>query len=151
MPMWRPHKATPASGGYTTASSALLHPLARGLAYNDPRHPTGQQAAKTFVTTFACPSTPIRPGDRDPAHGYAPFDYMFAAVSDIDAREGSPTYRQRTPASDPQYLSQVVAGMLSCDGIVCRKICALVRIPVLLGYKPVSIELRLGPHNGNEQ
>jgi hypothetical protein len=36
-------------------------------------------------------------------------------------------------------------------GIVCRKIWALARIPVLLGYRPVSIELRLGPHSGNVQ
>jgi prepilin-type N-terminal cleavage/methylation domain-containing protein len=110
------YNATPSGGVYATSSGALLHPLARGIAYNDPRHPSGQQAAKTFVKTFACPSTPVRPGDRDPAHRYGPFDYMFAAVSDIDARDGSPTFGMRTSTSDPQYLSQVVAGMLSCDG-----------------------------------
>jgi len=109
------YNATPATGGYATPSGALLHPLARGLAYNDPRHPSGQAAARTLVKTFVCPSTPLRPSDRDPAHGYGPFDYMFAAVSDIDARAGSGTYGMRTSTSDAQYLSQVVAGMLGCD------------------------------------
>jgi prepilin-type N-terminal cleavage/methylation domain-containing protein len=110
------YNATQSGIAYSTPTGALLHPLARGLAYNDPRHPTGQQAAKTFIKTFACPSTPIQPGSRDPLHRYGPFDYMFAAVSDIDARSGSATFKMRTSTGDAQYLSQVVAGMLSCDG-----------------------------------
>jgi prepilin-type N-terminal cleavage/methylation domain-containing protein len=109
------YNATPSGSGYTTGTGALLHPLARGLAYNDGRHPSGQRAAKTFVKTFACPSTPIQPTQRDPVHGYAPFDYMFAAISDIDARPGSATFGMRTSTSDANYLSQVVAGMLACD------------------------------------
>src|SRR5687767_5817965 len=64
------YSATPSGSGYATSTGALLHPLARGLAYNDGRHPSGQRAAKTFVKTFACPSTPIQPTQRDPVHGY---------------------------------------------------------------------------------
>lgn len=108
--------ATPASGVYTTSGGALLHPLARGLAYNDPRQPGGSQAAKTLVKTFVCPSTPVGPGARDPNTKYGPVDYMFAAVTDIDARQGSSTFKSRTSTSDPDYLSQVQPGMLSCDG-----------------------------------
>lgn len=107
--------ATAASGGYTTSGGALIHPRARGLAYNDPRHPSGQVAAKTLVKTFVCPSTPVAPGARDPNTKYGPVDYMFAAVTDIDGRPGSSTYRARTSTSDPEYFSQVQAGMLSCD------------------------------------
>ncbi len=109
------YSATPGAGFYNTPSGAQLHPLARGLAYNDPRHPTGVQAAKTPIKSFICPSTPLKPSDRDPASGYGPFDYMFAAVSDIDARPESGTYKSRTSTSDSQYLSQLQAGMLSCD------------------------------------
>jgi hypothetical protein len=43
-------------------------------------------------------------------------DYMFVASSDIDTRPGSATFGMRTPTSDPQYLTQVHLGMLTCDG-----------------------------------
>jgi hypothetical protein len=111
------YSASVQGGVWTTPSGAQLHPLAKGLAYNDPRHPTGQQAAKTLIKTYVCPSTPLKPGDRDPDAGYAPFDYMFAAISDIDARPESPTFKARTPTNNMvDYLSQVQAGMLTCDG-----------------------------------
>jgi prepilin-type N-terminal cleavage/methylation domain-containing protein/prepilin-type processing-associated H-X9-DG protein len=101
---------------WTTPSGAQLHLKAKGLAYNDPNHPTGQVAAKTIVKTFVCPSTPIAAAARDPVHRYGPWDYMFIALSDVDARTTSTTFRQRTvPAGSTAWLSQVVPGMLNCD------------------------------------
>jgi prepilin-type N-terminal cleavage/methylation domain-containing protein/prepilin-type processing-associated H-X9-DG protein len=109
------YSATPGAGFYNTPSGAQLHPQARGLAYNDPRQPSGQVAAKTIIKTFVCPSTPMKPGDRDPLYHYGPFDYMFAAVSDIDTRPESGTFKARTSTSDAMYLSMVQPGYLSCD------------------------------------
>jgi prepilin-type N-terminal cleavage/methylation domain-containing protein/prepilin-type processing-associated H-X9-DG protein len=103
--------------GYYRAGNALLHRDAKGLAYDDPNWPTGQVAAKTKVATFVCPSTPIAPAARDPVHGYGPWDYMFIALTDIDTRQGQPTFRARTvPTGSAAWLSQVVPGMLNCDG-----------------------------------
>jgi hypothetical protein len=86
------------------------------LAYNDPRHPNGQLAAKTSIKSFICPSVPLSGKARDPVHGYGTFDYMFIAITDVDTRPNSPTFRGRTPTSPlPDYLDQVQAGMLSCD------------------------------------
>ena len=107
--------ATPGVGFYQTSSGAQLNPQASGLAYNDPRQPSGQVAAKTVIKTFLCPSTPLKPGDRDPQYGYGPFDYMFAAISDIDTRAESGTFKARTSTGDAMYLSLVQAGFLSCD------------------------------------
>ena len=109
------YSATPSGGVYSTSTGALLHPLAKGLSYNDPRHPTGLVAAKTTIKTFICPSTPVPPGNRDPGTKYGPIDYMFAAVTDIDSRPGSATFKMRTPTSDAQYLDQLQPGMLSCE------------------------------------
>jgi prepilin-type N-terminal cleavage/methylation domain-containing protein/prepilin-type processing-associated H-X9-DG protein len=110
------YSATPSGSVYNTPSGAQLHPLARGLAYNDPRHPSGQQAAKTVLNTFLCPSTPLKAGSRDPIQKYGPFDYMFAAITDVDDRPGSGTFRGRTPTSNlTDYFTQVQSGFLSCD------------------------------------
>ena len=110
------YKATQKSGIWTTPSGAQLHRKAKGLAYNDPAHPSGQIAAKTVIETFICPTTPLAATARDPVHGYGPFDYMFIALSDVDERPSSPTFKQRTtPAGSPAWQSQVVAGMLTCD------------------------------------
>ena len=62
----------------------LVGPKSRGLAYNDPNHASGQVAAKTHISTFVCPSTPISPKDRDPVHGYGVWDYMIPASTDVD-------------------------------------------------------------------
>jgi prepilin-type N-terminal cleavage/methylation domain-containing protein len=105
-----------AANGYTTTTGARMHPKSRGLAYNDPDHPAGRAAASAKIKTFICPSSPLGIDARDPVHGLGSLDYMAIASSDIDARPGSPTFRMRTPTSDPQYLSQVVLGMLTCDG-----------------------------------
>ncbi len=105
-----------AAGIWTTASGALLHRKAKGLSYDDPAHPAGQLAAKTKIDTFLCPSTPV--GDRDPIYGYGGIDYMVFALSDVDANPSSATYGMRTPsAGSPAWLAQVVAPMLSCEGV----------------------------------
>jgi prepilin-type N-terminal cleavage/methylation domain-containing protein len=48
------YNASPQGGVYVTSVGALLHQDAVGLAYNDNRHPTGQQAAQTIIKTFVC-------------------------------------------------------------------------------------------------
>jgi len=104
------------AGNYTTASGGLLHKKAKGRSYDDPAFPSGQVAAKTKIETFLCPSTPV--GDRDPVHGYGGVDYMVFALSDVDTAPGSATYGMRTPsAGSAAWLAQVVAPMLSCDGV----------------------------------
>lgn len=110
------YSATGSGGSRQTPSGALLHPNARGLAYNDPRHPSGQVAAKTTVKTFLCPTSPVSGGGRDPVHGYGAVDYMAVAISDIDERPNSSTYKARTSTADAQYLSQVRQGILTCEG-----------------------------------
>ena len=105
-----------AQGNFTTASGGLLHKKAKGRAYDDPAFPSGQLAAKTKIDSFICPSTPV--GDRDPVHGYGGCDYMVFALSDVDTAPGSATYGMRTPsAGSAAWLAQVVAPMLSCEGV----------------------------------
>ena len=110
------YNATLTSGIWTTPNGAQLHPKAVGRGYNDPNHPTGQQAAKTIIKTYLCPSTPVSAQGRDPVHGYGAFDYMFVAITDVDDRPGSSTYKARTSTGDPEYGRQQKQGMLSCDG-----------------------------------
>ena len=116
------HVASPAAFGATAtaagwnANGALLHANATGRPYNDPANPRWQQAAKTQITTFVCASTPLKPSARDPQHKYGGWDYMFVALTDVDERTGT-TFKQRTvPAGSAAWLSQVVPGMLTCDG-----------------------------------
>ena len=104
------------NNGVWSVGAALIHRDSKGRAYNDPAHPSGQVAAKSKIPGFICPSAPIDGSSRDPVHGYGGFDYMFIAVSDVDTRVGSATFGARTPTSDPAYLSQVVGGMLNCEG-----------------------------------
>ena len=109
--------AATGSGSILIANgTAQLHPKALGRSYDDTGFPSGQVAAKAKITTFICPSAPISNEARDPTHSLGGFDYMFVAVSDVDTRTGSPTFGMRTPTSDTAYLSQVVGGMLNCDG-----------------------------------
>jgi prepilin-type N-terminal cleavage/methylation domain-containing protein/prepilin-type processing-associated H-X9-DG protein len=103
--------------GYVTSSGAVLHKSAKGLAYDDPAWPQGQVAAKTAISTFVCPTVPVAPKARDPIHGYGAWDYMFIALTDVDLRTSSPTFKQRTtPTGSAAWVSQVVGGMLNCDG-----------------------------------
>ena len=100
---------------FLTPTGAQLHRTARGYAYNDSNWPSGSEAAKTKISTYVCPSTPIADAARDPVGKYGCVDYMVAAITDIDERPASATYRMRTPTSDPAYLSQVRQGMLGCE------------------------------------
>ena len=106
------------TGSFLLANgSARLHFEAKGIAYDDTSHPGGQIAAKAKIATFICPSTPIGISERDPVHGLGGIDYMFVALSDVDADPSSPTYLKRTPRTPlSRWTSQVVAGMLSCNG-----------------------------------
>lgn len=109
------YNAVPSGIGFLTPTNALLHKDSKGKSYDDPSHPSGQIAAKTKISAFLCPSSPV--GNPDPVHGYGGFDYMFITLSDIDSRVGSPTYGMRTPITSlPIWTSQVVQGMLTCDG-----------------------------------
>lgn len=111
------YSATPSGTGYRTSTGCLLHADAKGRNYDDPAHPSGQIAAKTAIDSFLCPSTPIDNASRDPIHGYGGVDYMVFALSDVDSREGSATYGERTPNNDIEvWKSQVVAPFLNCDG-----------------------------------
>jgi prepilin-type N-terminal cleavage/methylation domain-containing protein len=111
------YAATPSGEAFKTPSGCLLHRDAKGRNYDDPAHPGGQLAAKTKVATFVCPTTPLANEQRDAAHGYGGIDYMVVALSDVDARVGSPTYGMRTPNSgSEEWQAQVVAPMLNCDG-----------------------------------
>jgi prepilin-type N-terminal cleavage/methylation domain-containing protein/prepilin-type processing-associated H-X9-DG protein len=109
--------ATASGDAFKTGTGCLLHRNSKGRNYDDPAHPSGQLAAKSPIETFICPSVPITAPERDPVHSYGGIDYMVIALSDVDARAGSPTYGMRTtPSGSPEWLSQVVAPMLDCEG-----------------------------------
>jgi len=109
--------ATPDPSGHllVSATGCLLHRSAKGRAYDDPTHPSGQVAARTAIPTYVCPSTPLDTGTRDPINRLGGFDYMFVDLSDVDTRPGSPTYGARTPGNDPQINEMRISGMLDCE------------------------------------
>ncbi len=90
---------------YSLPSGALIHEKSVGKAYDDPSHPTGQQAAKTTIKAFICPSTPIPASGRDPVHGYGGWDYMVPAISDV-----KDSTKERGGNADK------VRGLLDCNG-----------------------------------
>jgi prepilin-type N-terminal cleavage/methylation domain-containing protein/prepilin-type processing-associated H-X9-DG protein len=94
---------------WTTSSGARLHMRSTGRAYNDPAVPTAQQAARVQISTFLCPTTPIRGAARDPQHGYGGIDYMAIAISDIFETGSARGTRDTSGASTRN-------GFLSCDG-----------------------------------
>lgn len=108
--------ASPSGTNFVTPSGCLIHRNAKGKAFDDPTHPSGQLAAQTQISTFVCPSTPLEAGSRDPVNRLGGIDYMFIDLSDIDHRPGSPTYGTRTPGNDPQLAEMRVQGMLDCEG-----------------------------------
>lgn len=111
------YSATASGTGFLTPTGCLLHRNAKGRNYDDPAFPAGQQAAKASIPAFICPSTPLDNAGRDPVHRYGGIDYMFVALSDVDSRPGSATFGMRTPsAGSAAWLSQVVGGMLNCEG-----------------------------------
>ena len=104
------------SNNYVTSTGCVLHRSARGLAYDDPNHPTGQVAAKTKIPTFVCPSTPIIGSERDPA-SYGSFDYMFIDLTDIMDDRLNSLFGQRTvPTGSVLWTQQVKRGMLLPEG-----------------------------------
>jgi len=108
--------ASPSGTNFLTPSGCLIHRLAKGKAFDDPTHPSGQLAAQTQIPTYVCPSTPLDAGTRDPVNRLGGIDYMFIDLSDVDHRVGSPTYGTRTPGTDPQIAAIRVPGMLDCEG-----------------------------------
>jgi len=99
--------------GWLTSTGCLLHPTARGRNYDDPLHPTSQIAAKTQISTFVCPTTPLSGASRDPAHGYGGNDYMFIDLTDIVENPTSANFGAR--ASTAERPTEVRSGMLSCN------------------------------------
>jgi prepilin-type N-terminal cleavage/methylation domain-containing protein len=112
------HESPPSAFGATfnamsntwTSNGAILHVNAKGRPYNDPGHPKGQVAAKSKITSFICPSSPL--GKVRDTDGYGGWDYMFIAISDIN----DATRERTTPSGSAAWLAQVVQGMLNCDG-----------------------------------
>lgn len=99
---------------WQTSTGCLLHSRAKGRNYDDPMHPNGQIAAKTNISTFVCPSTPISTSDRDTAGGYGCNDYMFVDLTDIVENPNSPNFGARASVAERQ--AEVRAGMLSAEG-----------------------------------
>ncbi len=98
--------ASLAETGYPGTAGALLHPRSIGYAYDDIRWPGGQQAARTKIKIYICPSAPN--GDvRDPVTQLGGFDYMFPTQTDIDDVSG---VRSSTPTGGKHL------GMLTCEG-----------------------------------
>ena len=62
-------------------------------AYNDPRAPGNQVAAKTTIKTFLCPSNPF---DRNDPEGYGLVDFMPTVYTDIHPRTGIRDRASRT-------------------------------------------------------
>jgi prepilin-type N-terminal cleavage/methylation domain-containing protein/prepilin-type processing-associated H-X9-DG protein len=109
------YNATFNGTNWLTPTGCLLHPKSKGLAYDDPNHPNGQIAAKTTISTFICPTTPLSGASRDP-QGYGAWDYMFIDITDIMEDVSSTLYGERTqPAGSALWRSQVRNGMLTCD------------------------------------
>ena len=105
--------ANMATAGYTTAA---LNPRSLGRVYNDAGHPATVAAAKTQISAFICPSTPIDTGARAP-DGFGVWDYMFIAVTDIE--DGSIAGGTDPVGTRPTVASRRIAmtqqGFLSCD------------------------------------
>jgi len=108
--------ATLTNGAYVTAGGAIIHPKAKGLSYDDPNWPNGPVAAKTKISSYVCPTTPIGGNARDP-QGYGFWDYMFIDLTDIMEVTTDPLFGERTqPTGTAIWKAQVRAGMTNCDG-----------------------------------
>ncbi len=100
-----------AAGRYNMAT---VHPRARGAVYHDPLYPNTVRAAKTNITSFVCPSTPINGGTRSP-DGYGAWDYMFISVSDVEEESGQATPPGTRPTNNARRVQMTRQGCLSCD------------------------------------
>lgn len=99
-----------------TATGCLLHKNAKGRAYDDPGHPSGQVAARAQIAAYVCPTTPVSGAGRDPVHGYGGWDYMFIDLTDINEDSTSPQFGARTtPSGSAAWTAQAKQGMLTCD------------------------------------
>jgi prepilin-type N-terminal cleavage/methylation domain-containing protein/prepilin-type processing-associated H-X9-DG protein len=101
---------------YTTTA---MHPNSIGAVYNDANFPDTVAAAKTFIPTFLCPSTPTDPGARA-TDGYGVWDYMFISVSDVEDGDPNPNAYTLTPVgtrptNSSRRLEMQKHGALSCD------------------------------------
>jgi prepilin-type N-terminal cleavage/methylation domain-containing protein/prepilin-type processing-associated H-X9-DG protein len=105
--------ANMAAAGYNTSQ---LHPKSIGRIYNDAASATTIAAAKTQITVFVCPSTPVDFGTRSP-DGYGAWDYMFIAVSDLeDGSAGATSPIGTRPTTSARRIQMTVQGMLTCEG-----------------------------------
>jgi prepilin-type N-terminal cleavage/methylation domain-containing protein/prepilin-type processing-associated H-X9-DG protein len=101
---------------YTTTA---LHPNSTGAVYNDANFPDTVAAAKTFIPTFLCPSTPVDHGARS-TDGYGVWDYMFISVSDVEDGDPNPNGHTLTPVGtrptvSARRLEMQKHGALSCE------------------------------------
>ncbi|MBA4191907.1 MAG: hypothetical protein C0467_28340 [Planctomycetaceae bacterium] len=92
----------------STTGYTGMHIKAAGYAYDDNRWPSGQDAAKTKIKTYICPSAPIANEARDPVTQLGGFDYMFPTQTDIDDVTGE---RNNTAPAGGKH-----SGCLTCDG-----------------------------------
>jgi len=89
----------------------FVHPLSKGLDYDDPAYPSGWVAAQTQIKTFVCPTTPISGSARSGGENLGGIDYMHAVVSDID--EGT---RARVVGTGSASYRGRFFGMLTAEG-----------------------------------
>ncbi|WP_439622419.1 DUF1559 family PulG-like putative transporter [Gemmata sp.] len=97
--------------GTGSTGYASMHPKSLGYAYDDSAWPSGQEAAKTKIKTFICPSAPIANDARDPVTGLGGFDYMFPTQTDVDNSSGV-----RNSALPSGGMNGKEQGFLTCDG-----------------------------------
>lgn len=92
-----------------------IHNRALGAVYNDPDFPDTVAAAKSKISTYVCPSTPIEQGTRGP-DGYGAWDYMFIAVTDVEEQTGQAWEQGSRPTTSARRLLMTREGCLSCEG-----------------------------------
>jgi prepilin-type N-terminal cleavage/methylation domain-containing protein/prepilin-type processing-associated H-X9-DG protein len=110
------HSLTYAQMGAAGYNTAVLHPKSRGAVYNDSNFPNTVSAAKSQISVFVCPSTPVTAGSRSP-DGFGAWDYMFIAITDIEdgSIAGADSPVGTRPISSARRVQMSVAGMLG-DG-----------------------------------
>ena len=92
-------------------NKTFVHPLSKGIDYDDPAFPSGWVAAQTQIKTFVCPTTPLAGTARSSGEGLGAIDYMVPVVSDID--EG--TRARVVGAGSASYRGRFF-GMLTAEG-----------------------------------
>lgn len=105
------HAQMVAAGRYNMTT---VHPRSKGAVYHDPQYPNTVRAAKTSISSFVCPSSPVAGGQRSP-DGYGAWDYMFISVSDVEEETGQATPQGTRPTSAARRAQMTRQGCLSCD------------------------------------